>query len=120
MNNSNLEKEEKIKLALKYQILIDDTSLFVEIELSEKISEETKSKIIGNKKDNIIKKLKPKYFDYDYEKSYILFRAPQNYYKSAKKKSLFNMPKIDFSFFISIEAQSKTFLGKINRILRKV
>ena len=42
LNNSNLEKEEKIKLALKYQILIDDTSLFAEIELSEKISKELK------------------------------------------------------------------------------
>ena len=80
MNNSNLEKEEKIKLALKYQILIDDTSLFAEIELSEKISEEMKSKIIGNKKDNIIKKLRPKYLDNDYEKRNILFTFPQNYY----------------------------------------
>jgi hypothetical protein len=36
--------------------------------------------------------------DYEYEKSYIGSAAPQNFYKSAKKKSAFNMPKIDFSF----------------------
>ena len=32
LNNINLEKEEKIKIALKYQILTDDTSLFAEVE----------------------------------------------------------------------------------------
>ena len=46
LNNSDLSKEEKIKLALKYQIFTNDTSLFAEVELSENISKEMKSKII--------------------------------------------------------------------------
>ncbi len=31
-NNENLSKEEKIKLAIKHQILIEGTSLFAEVE----------------------------------------------------------------------------------------
>ena len=54
LNNSNLSEEEKIQLALKYQILKKNTSLFAEIELSEKVSKEMKSKIIGDKKNNRI------------------------------------------------------------------
>ena len=110
LKNSNLEKEEKIKLALKYQILIDDTSLFAEIELSKKISEEMKSKIIGNKKDNII--LRPKYLDYDYEKSFIRGAAPKNYHKSTKMKLASYLPKIDFSFFTSIGSTIKNIFWK--------
>lgn len=36
-NNENLSPEEKIKLALKYQILIEGTSFFTQVELSGKI-----------------------------------------------------------------------------------
>ena len=54
LNNNNLSEEEKIKLALKYQILVEGTSLFAEVELSEKISSEMKLKIIGDKSQNLI------------------------------------------------------------------
>ena len=50
--------------------------------------------------------------DNDYEKRNILFTFPQNYYKSAKKKSVFNMPKIDFSFFTSIGSSIKNIFRK--------
>ena len=127
LKNSNLEKEEKIKLALKYQILIDDTSLFAEIELSKKISEEMKSKIIGNKKDNIIKKLRPKDFDYDFDNIIMCCAEPENFsirklekceckcesYNSArKKKSAFNIPKIACSCFTSIGSSIKNIFRK--------
>ena len=46
LNNSELDNEEKIKLALKYQLLTKDTSLFAEIELNEKVKGEMKSEII--------------------------------------------------------------------------
>ena len=55
LKSPNIDKEKKIKLALKYQILTDFTSLFAEVELSEKISEKMKLKIIGDKENNIIK-----------------------------------------------------------------
>ena len=67
LKNSNLSKEEKIKLALKYQIFTNDTSLFAEVELSEKVSKEMKSKIIGDKKNNRI--LIPRRF-YDIHERY--------------------------------------------------
>jgi hypothetical protein len=57
-NDKNITEEEKIKLALKYQIFTKNTSLFAEINLSESITEEMKSKIIGNKENNIIPKLR--------------------------------------------------------------
>ena len=53
-NDKNISEDEKIKLALKYQIFIKNTSLFAEINFSEKITEEMKLKIIGKKEDNII------------------------------------------------------------------
>jgi hypothetical protein len=69
LNNLNLNDNEKLKLALKYQIFTKETSLFAEVELSEKITEDMKSKIIGDKENNTIKKIKPKivyesYIDY--------------------------------------------------------
>ena len=123
LNNLNLEKEEKIKLALKYQILIDDTSLFAEIELSEKISKEMKSKIIGNKKDNIIKKLRPRYFDYDFDNIIKCYAVPErnlemceckceSYNCARKKKSAFNIPKIAYSCFTSIGSSIKNIFRK--------
>ena len=48
-NNNNLTQEEKIKLSLKYQILIKGTSLFAEVELNGKISESMKSRSLGKK-----------------------------------------------------------------------
>ena len=47
-NNKEIQKEQKIELSLKYQVLIPYTSLFAEIKLSEKISEEMKKEIINN------------------------------------------------------------------------
>ena len=49
---SDLSEEEKIKLALKYQLFIEGTSLFAEIELSEKTTEKIEYKeIIKGKKE---------------------------------------------------------------------
>ena len=58
---------------MKYQILTDYTSLFAEVDLEEKISEEMKLKIIGDKENNIIKKYWPNFkksfdnYDDDYK-----------------------------------------------------
>ena len=56
--DNDLSEKEKEKLALKYQLLTKYTSLFAEIELSDKISDEMKTKIFGennyyNKNKNI-------------------------------------------------------------------
>ena len=51
-----MNEDEKTKLALKYQILIENTSLFAELELSEKVSDEMKKQILGDKENNQIKK----------------------------------------------------------------
>ena len=64
LDNKDLSDDEKLKLSLKYQILTKNTSLFAEVELSEKITEEMKLKIIGDKENNVIKKLM-KYYDCD-------------------------------------------------------
>ena len=53
-NKNGLTFEEKIKLALKYQILTEYTSLFAEVELSEKISEKMRQEIIGDGKNKVI------------------------------------------------------------------
>ena len=50
--NFNLSNDKKLELALKYQIFTEDTSLFAEVELSNKISEEMKLEILGNEKNN--------------------------------------------------------------------
>ena len=55
-SNTKLQKEEKIKLALKYQKFIEGTSLFAEIELDDKISEQMKLEILGKENQNIIYK----------------------------------------------------------------
>ena len=60
LNNKDLSEEEKIKLAIKYQIFTEYTSLFAEIELSEKITKEMKLQIIGDMENNVIKKERPK------------------------------------------------------------
>ena len=48
--NKKLNEEEITKLALKYQLLTDYTSLFAEVELSDKITEEMKKETIGSEK----------------------------------------------------------------------
>ena len=46
----NTEKnEENLINALKYQILFENTSLYAELELSDKIQNKLKLKLIGNK-----------------------------------------------------------------------
>ena len=65
--NNNLKEEEKIKIALKYQIFTEYTSLFAEVELSEKLTEEMKKEIIGDEKTNIISKNNYNKKNYDYE-----------------------------------------------------
>ena len=55
LNDHYLSDEEKLKLSLKYQIFTKYTSLFAELQLSDKITEEMKLKIIGDKENNVIK-----------------------------------------------------------------
>ena len=66
--SKEINEEEKTKLALKYQIFTVNTSLFAEVELSDKISEEMKKQIIGDEKHNVINLdiYKPKYDDDDF------------------------------------------------------
>ena len=69
-NNKNDKEVEE--LSLKYQILSKNTSLFAEIELSDKISNEMKSQIIGKKDD------KNNYYsniNYNINKSNIVFEC---------------------------------------------
>ena len=55
LNENNLEEEEETELALKYQIFIKNTSLFAEIQLSDKVTGKMKEEILGNKENNQIK-----------------------------------------------------------------
>ena len=50
--NKDLNEEEKTKLSLKYQILWKNTSLFAKINLSEKITKEMKTQILGGQDEN--------------------------------------------------------------------
>ena len=50
LDQNTLSEEEKTKLSLKYQVLTDETALFAEIELSDKITEKMESQIIGSDK----------------------------------------------------------------------
>jgi hypothetical protein len=56
--------------ALKYQILYKDTSLYAELELSDKIQEEMKLKLIGDKENNIIKIVKKTIKNRNYDRKY--------------------------------------------------
>ena len=110
LNNSNLNEEEKTKLSLKYQIFSENTSLFAEVELSEKINDEMKTEIIGNKENNQIKKLKPKFEDdlfdkmclcddYDNSPKFNSLGSAMCYSaapRSSKKKSAFPTPSFGF------------------------
>ena len=62
-----MTEEEITNLSLKYQILSNYTSLYTEFEFSDKVSEEMKVIIIGDEKNNIIRKKKLT-FKYDNEK----------------------------------------------------
>ena len=53
-NLKNLSEKEKINELIKYQILDRNTSLFAEIELSDKITEEMKLKIIDSEDNNVL------------------------------------------------------------------
>jgi hypothetical protein len=93
LNFGNLSKE-KLNLALKYQILNKYTSLFAEVELSEKASTKMKSYIIGNKEKNIIIRKKPSYghFDYDARNLYrnrkcCLFEKDEDYMNRDRDRS---------------------------------
>ena len=57
LNNNNLDNENEVKIALKYQILRKNTSLFAEIKLSNKVIGKMKEEIIGNE-ENIEKGIK--------------------------------------------------------------
>ena len=65
---SNIYDEENLSLALKYQIFYKNTSLFAELELSNKIEEKMKLKIIGDKENNVIEIFKKKKVERDYKK----------------------------------------------------
>ena len=118
LNNSKIKEDVKMKLALKYQLFTENTSLFAEIELSEQINEEMKQKIIGDKENNqikILQKIKENYNlledrydqlnllcckaslgcspsnDMLYDSSYSYSSCPK-----AKKKSAFSMPSFGF------------------------
>ena len=78
INNKEIES-----LSLKYQILTKDTSLFAEIELSEKITEKMKSEIIGHKNNRIIVK---ESID---ESFFPRFVGKPIYYRSIKKEPFF-------------------------------
>ena len=84
LKNSNLSEKEKIKLALKYQILTNDTSLFAEVELSEKVSEDLKTKIIGDKKNNRIPNPHI-YYDNYYNENMRIYRSREKHGRNYKK-----------------------------------
>ena len=105
LKNFNIDKEEKIKLALKYQILTDDTSLFAELKFSDKISEEMKSIIIGDKENNIIKKER----DYSFSCGVGCSPKGSTCYRSKKSSISFSFPSLDFSFVKSIGNSIKSF-----------
>ena len=94
LNNSNLNINEKIKLALKYQIFTEYTSLFAEVELSNSINKEMKLKIIGDKENNQIQLLIPFKFELGHQfKTYSsnLYRLKTLQYSSKKKEQHFQI-----------------------------
>ena len=124
LNNTSKNEDEKEKLALKYQIFSKYTSLFAEIEFSEKINEEMKQKIIGDNQNNQIKKnnqeedilneieqsvKRMKWIATSFEKQMINQGEPIEYNLSAcysKPKS-----KSNFSFLKSIRDSIKGFFS---------
>ena len=55
-----IKNTENLNNALKYQILYENTSLYANLELSDKIQEQLKLKLIGSKENNTIKIFKKK------------------------------------------------------------
>ena len=100
LNNSNLNIDEKIKLALKYQIFNEYTSLFAEVELSNSINKEIK--ILEYKENNQIKMLLPFKFELDhFDREYKFhYKGSLNKYNCPKKKGItfpsISMPSFDF------------------------
>ena len=78
-NNSEKEKLDK---ALKYQILDKNTALFSEIELSNQITEEMKTKIIGDEEKNVMEIYKPKPKKYIYNSNNYYNNNNYNYMSS--------------------------------------
>ena len=101
LNKPNLNINEKTKLALKYQIFTEYTSLFAEVELSKSINKEMKLKIIGDKENNQIKLLIPP-LKFELDTKIIdpeLRFVPKRYYSSKKKGAAFpkfSLPSFDF------------------------
>ena len=63
ITNKNLSNNKKIELALKYQLFTKETSLFAEVELTNKISEQMNLKILGIKEANAINNINEKDLD---------------------------------------------------------
>ena len=90
-NQKNLSNEEKIKLALKYQIFIEGTSLFAEVELDKKTVDEMEHKEIiretnnNQKNKNISLNLDDKCKEFD-EKIQNLENQANNLKNEAKMK----------------------------------
>ena len=95
-NEDKLSLDEKIKIALKYQFLIEGTSLFPEIELSEKTTSPIVYKFSYFEKEN-----KRKLLDHQLNKGYSqlnnLDKIIKNLQKEAKIK-VFNAITFSFSF----------------------
>ena len=106
--DSKLDEKEILKLALKYQIFTKNTSLFAEVELSEKITKEMKTKIIGDKKNNVIKTLRKKEPQYDYDDDDYVDAREYCYTASAATKT--SAPKKG-GFFNSIGKSIKNFFS---------
>ena len=82
--SDDLTEDQKLKLALKYQIFTKNTSLFAEVEFTEKITEEMKSEILGDKENNVIKKKRT----YGGDLRCCATRVDAGYYKAPLKMEL--------------------------------
>ena len=89
---SHLNDNEIVSKSLKYQIFMKETSLFAEVEFSEKVTEEMKLKIIGDKQNNVIKKEfnYKRYINYDddYDEDYVENLNCKKLCESHEKKKL--------------------------------
>ena len=134
LNDSSKNDDEKEKLALKYQIFSKYTSLFAEIELSEKINEEMKQKIIGDKennqieikKQNILNDLMQDTREYRGISRSMLYDIPEKAEQlriesdfSYSKSNAKSKPKSNFSFLKSIGNSIKGFFSFGNKTTRR-
>ena len=121
-------------MALKYQIFSKYTSLFAEIELSEKINEEMKQKIIGDKennqieikKQNILNDLMQDTREYRGISRSMLYDIPEKAEQlriesdfSYSKSNAKSKPKSNFSFLKSIGNSIKGFFSFGNKTTRR-